>query len=351
MRFLIPAQTIAEYRHQQMPVYETIAAIGATTIVGTLTVGGLAGAAATAGAGALAAYGVNQALNSGKGGAGGGGGGGGGVPGYSTQDSLALQQQQYQQMAGQSLGFGKSAYDQASAEGIDFAKRGTQANIANQNKVTPGSSAQRQLAQNQINQYIQGNVPTDVQQNINRQVAQNLGGGYNMFTQGGQAPQNFARNIGQTSLGLSQFGLSAAPTWQQLSNSMVVRPEAGLSAGLQAISLGNQLASSAAGYGQTNAENQYQGAFNQYQGNQLANQQQAQMGMQLGQLGLQGIQGLAKANYYNNLSQTGQGYANTIGALPSASTANSYMSDLGYNPTSFTALPNTGAGTAYPFGR
>jgi hypothetical protein len=330
-----------------MPVYETIAALGATTIIGGLTVGGLAGAAATAGAGALATYGVNAALGSGKG----GGGGGGGVPGYNPQQALGFQQQQYDQMSGQALGFGSDLFKQASNQGINFAQRGTKANIANQNLVTPGSSDQRQLAQNQINSYIQGQIPQDVQQNINRQVAQNLGGGFNMFSGGGQAPNAFARNLGQTSVGLSQYGLSAAPTWQQLANSMVTKPEVGLMAGLEAGKIGAGLASSASGIGMQNAENQYQSAFNQYQGNQLQNQQNQQLGMQLGQMGIKAYDSYQKGQYLNSLSPSGQGAVATLGALPSASTASSYMSDLGYNPTSFTALPNTGAGTAYPFGQ
>lgn len=343
MRFLIPPQTISEYRHQRMPVYETIAAVGATTIVGSLTVGGLASAAATAGAGALASYGVSKLM-------GGGSGGGGGVPGYNPQQAFDFQQQQYDQMSGQALGFGSALFNQASQQGLDFARQGTQANINNQERVTPGSKGQRQLALNQINSYIQGQIPQDVQQNINRQVAQNLGGGFNLFNGGGQAPNAFARNIGQTSVGLSQYGLSAAPTWQQLANSMVTKPEVGLQAGLQAGATGAQLAASASGLGMQNAENQYQGAFNQYQGNQLQSQQNQNLAMQLGQMGIKAYDSYQKGQYLNSLSPSGQGAVATLGALPSASTANSYMNDLGYNPTQFTALPNTGAGTAYPFG-
>jgi len=312
MRFLIPAQTISEYRHQQMPVYETLAAIGATTIVGGLTVGGLAGAAATAGAGALATYGVNAALGSGKG----GGGGGGGMPSFNPQQSLALQKQSFDQMSGQALGFGSQLFNQAADQGISFANRGTESNIANQEAVTPGSQAQRQLALNQINAYIQGQIPQDVQQQINRQVAQNLGGGFNLFSGGGQAPNAFARNIGQTSVGLSQYGLSAAPTWQQLANSMVTKPEVGLQAGLQAGQVGAGLAANAGTLGNTLAESQYQSAFNQYQGNQLQGQQNQQLGMQLGQMGLNAYNSYQKGQYLDSLSPSRQGAMATLGGLP-----------------------------------
>ena len=210
-------------------------------------------------------------------------------------------------------------YDPNSPYGFaqQFANAGTAQNIALQNKVAPGSKEQRKLATNQLNSYIQGQVPQDVQQNINRQVAQNLGGGFNLFSGGGQAPANFARNIGQTSLGLSQFGLSAAPTWQQLANTMVVSPQVGLAAGLQAGSIGSQLAGYAAGQGNQLAESQYQGGFNQYQGQQLQNQMQNQMGLGLGQLGLQGYTAMNKANYLNSLGSPAQGtaaYGNQFGS-------------------------------------
>ena len=209
-------------------------------------------------------------------------------------------------------------FQQAQQSGLDFARAGTQANIRNQNRVTPGSSQQRQLAQNQINQYIQGQIPLDVQQNINRQVAQNLGGGFNLFSGGGQAPQNFARNIGQTSLGLSQFGLSAAPTWQQLANQMVVSPSVGMQGQLQAQQI-------ATGLGMQNTENAYQAAMNQYAANQLANQQQSQLGMQLGQMGMQAYGALDKSQYLNSLSPSGRGYQATIGGLPAAQFAGSMV--------------------------
>ena len=238
-------------------------------------------------------------------------------PTFDPQQALALEQMQYNQMSPQALQFGQNAYNQASQEGLQFSKQGTQANIENQNLVTPGSSAQRQIAQNQINSYIQGQIPQDVQQQINRQVAQNLGGGFNLFSGGGQAPQNFARNIGQTSLGLSQYGLSAAPTWQQLANQMVVSPAVGLSAGLQATGMGTQLAASAAGQGNDLAQGQYNSQMNQYLTQKAQAQQNQQLAMQLGSLAVGGYGALGNASYFNNLSQTGQGAQATLGQFGS----------------------------------
>ena len=182
------------------------------------------------------------------------------------------------------------SFGELAGQALQYAPQFTQANIDLQNQVTPGSSTQRQIALNQLNSYISGQVPQDVQQNTQRAIAQSFGGGYNPFTGGGQAPSAFARNIGQTSVGLSQFGLSAAPTWQQLANSMVVSPTAGLSAGLQAIGLGKDL-----------AENQYQSQANQY----LTQQAQNQYGNSMLNQGL--------SNFSNTLaSQDKSGYLSTI---------------------------------------
>jgi hypothetical protein len=355
MRFVIPSQTIAEYKHQQMPVYETLATIGT--------------AAATGIAGAGASYGLGKLF-------GGGGGGSSSFPTYNaaaatpfvdTQQKWAAGLQPFaQQLYNQGqdiynadLGISQKAqqytpeniYNTAANQGIDFAQRGTAANIANQEAVTPGSQAQRQLAQNQLNAYIQGQVPQDVQQQINRTVAQNLGGGFNLFSGGGQAPQNFARNIGQTSLGLSQFGLSAAPTWQQLANQMVVSPTVGLQAGLQSQALGLQglglglqantqgLSSALAGFNpmyqsaqaninaaqfganiaDQNAENLYQSQANQYGANVAQQQNQQALGLAGAGLGLQGFNAANTANYYNKLGNLGpqQGssaYGNQFGS-------------------------------------
>ena len=263
------------------------------------------------------------------------------APSFNPQQALALQQQQYAQMANQAQGYASNLYNQAAQQGIDFSNQGTAQNIRLQNKVTPGSSAQREQALQQINSYIQGQVPQDVQQNINRQVAQNLGGGFNLFSGGGQAPANFARNIGQTSLGLSQFGLSAAPTWQQLANTMVVSPQVGLAAGLQAGSIGSQLAGYAAGQGNQLAESQYQGGFNQYQGQQLQNQMQNQMGLGLGQIGLQGYTAMNKANYLNSLTNTGA--QATLGGIP-ATGYGAYAQEGGayYQPNTNVMVPYNG---------
>jgi hypothetical protein len=249
--------------------------------------------------------------------------GGSSMPTFNPQQALDFQNQQFNQMSPQALGFGSRAFNQAQKQGIDFSRLGTAANIANQEAVMPGSQAQRELAQNQINAYIQGQIPQDVQQQIQRNVAQGVGGGFNLFSGGGQAPQNFARNIGQTSVGLSQFGLSAAPTWQQLANSMVVSPTAGLSAGLQATGMGAQLARAAASQGMQMAENQYQSQANQYLTQQAQNQYgNTMLNKVLGNVASAYSSG-NKSGYLSTLAQAGgsSGY----GGIPAASYAGSMV--------------------------
>jgi hypothetical protein len=313
MRFLIPSQTFGEHKHRLMPVYETFG-LSATSIA---AIGAVTAAAGTAGSLGMQAYNASKKTP--------------GAPNFNQfgeegkkyvpapADYQAAQLAQEQNILG-------TGFQPTSTAGFaqQFANQGTAQQIALQNKVTPGSQAQRELAQKQLNSYIQGEVPADVQQQINRQVAQNLGGGFNLFNGGGQAPQNFARNIGQTSLGLSQFGLSAAPTWQQLANSMVVSPVTGAQIGLQSAGIGNQqvyergqLGMQASGLGMTGAENQYQAQMNQYGSQQAQGQGIAQGLAGLGSAGLGLMNAGNMANYYNSLGSPAQGtsaYSNQFGS-------------------------------------
>jgi len=289
MRFLIPAQTISEHRHRKMPVFETFG-LSATSIA---LIGAGTAALGTAGSLGMQAYNASKK-----------------IPGYNAPSPQDVSQQQ--QMLVQN----------AALDAMQYAPKFTQQNIDLQNRVTPGSSAQREEALKKINSYIQGEIPLDVQQNINRQVAQNLGGGFNLYSGGGQAPQNFARNLGQTSLGLSQYGLSAAPTWQQLANTMVASPTQLFGSILQAgeFASGNQT---------QQAENKYQSAMNQYGGQQAQGQQIAQGLGALGSAGAGLMQAGLMANYYHNQAALSnpqvQGAQATLGqfGLPAMSASGS----------------------------
>jgi hypothetical protein len=251
-------------------------------------------------------------------------------PSFNPQQSLAYQQQEFNQMAPQALSFGNQSFAQAASNALNYSTPFTQKNIDLQNLVTPGSSAQREAALQQINAYIQGQVPQDVQQNTQRAIAQSFGGGYNPFTGGGQAPSAFARNIGQTSVGLSQYGLSAAPTWQQLANSMVTRPDQLLGAALAANAQGVSMATGAAQYGSDLGQSSYNSAMNQYGVQTAQNQAGIQNMMSLGSLGLSAYGALQNANYINSLSPSMQGRLATVGAIP-AYTNTPYLNSQGYS--------------------
>jgi len=107
----------------------------------------------------------------------------------------------------------------------------------------PGAAQQRQQATNQvgqamdvISQYLKGEVPQDVKDQIMRNVAESAGAGFNPATAGQaggfQAAQGqFARNLGLTSLDIQGRGLAAMPAvqntamnWQNLARAFRAEP-------------------------------------------------------------------------------------------------------------------------------
>jgi hypothetical protein len=107
----------------------------------------------------------------------------------------------------------------------------------------PGAAQQRQQAQGQIgqamdviSQYLKGEVPQDVKDQIMRNVAESAGAGFNPATAGQaggfQAAQGqMARNLGLTSLDIQRQGLAAIPAvqgtaqnWQQLAKAFTAEP-------------------------------------------------------------------------------------------------------------------------------
>jgi hypothetical protein len=107
----------------------------------------------------------------------------------------------------------------------------------------PGAAQQRQQATNQIgqamdviSQYLKGEVPQDVKEQIMRNVAESAGAGFNPATAGQaggfQAAQGqFARNLGLTSLDIQRQGMAAIPSiqgtaqnWQQLARAFTADP-------------------------------------------------------------------------------------------------------------------------------
>jgi hypothetical protein len=107
----------------------------------------------------------------------------------------------------------------------------------------PGAAQQRQQAQTQIgqamdviSQYLKGDIPQDVKDQITRNVAESAGAGFNPATAGRaggfQAAQGqMARNLGLTSLDIQRQGLAAIPSiqgtamnWQQLARAFTAEP-------------------------------------------------------------------------------------------------------------------------------
>lgn len=92
-------------------------------------------------------------------------------------------------------------------------------------QIMPGSQQQFDQASNVLNSWLRGEVPKDVVDFTNRQVAERMGGTYNPFQGGGKGMQqlqgDFARSIGRLSSDFTQLGISSAPAWQQLANSFV----------------------------------------------------------------------------------------------------------------------------------
>jgi hypothetical protein len=107
----------------------------------------------------------------------------------------------------------------------------------------PGAAQQRQQATTQIGQamdvisnYLRGDIPQDVKEQITRNVAESAGAGFNPATAGQaggfQAAQGqMARNLGLTSLDIQRQGLAAIPSvqgtaqnWQQLARAFTAEP-------------------------------------------------------------------------------------------------------------------------------
>jgi hypothetical protein len=129
---------------------------------------------------------------------------------------------------------------------VGDAERISQYNRAQLEKFLPGAAAQRERAVQQVDdamakvsEYMGGKVPKDVQDQIIRNVAEQAGAGFNLpGTAGAIGPSGFqaaqglaARQLGLTSLQLSQFGIEAMPrvqnvsqSWNQIARQFIAEP-------------------------------------------------------------------------------------------------------------------------------
>lgn len=110
----------------------------------------------------------------------------------------------------------------------------TAVEAANREAVAPGSQANMNSATNAIGQYLEGVVPQDVQDQTQRIVADKVGGTFNAFApdRGQIASNQFARNIGQTSEQLQQYGIGANAQQQQLAQALTYTPDQAINAAL-----------------------------------------------------------------------------------------------------------------------
>lgn len=208
----------------------------------------------------------------------------------------------------------QGARDLASNVGIlkGVAKQMTKHRTQQREEIMPGAGAQMQLGSQNILSFLRGQVPQDSQDLVMRQAAERLGGGFNAATGGGQLPQNYARNLGLTSLDLIRQGLSASPSWQQLANSFVIGIEDTVPMALGFANQRYQYDAMNTGIDQFNQQGMmaqetgaYQTGMNAYTAGQLQNQSQTQGLLNLAQFGLSAASAFGDmSNIYQNRLST-----------------------------------------------
>jgi hypothetical protein len=222
----------------------------------------------------------------------------------------------------------------------------------------PGAAQQRQQAQTQIgqamdviSQYLKGDIPQDVKDQITRNVAESAGAGFNPATAGRaggfQAAQGqMARNLGLTSLDIQRQGLAAMPAvqntamnWQQLARAFTAEPldvgrlqlgyqTAGAEVGLQKAKLTSDMF--------TNIYNAQSGLASQIYG---ANKENIAASYAAQQAVGQGVSDIGKAT-----SGALSGYSNVLAGFSyGGQSGNPYGTGLGATPLYNT--PRTSSGT------
>lgn len=307
--------------------------------------------AVTAGVAGVAAAGISAASAAGAfgGGSSGGGAGGGGAafPQYNGTFRPINNVSYNPAQIGADLSAVYPALE-------DAARSATRYSTKERERIFPGSGAIFEQAGNVLQSYLRGMVPQDVVDQTNRIVAERAGGSWNPFTQGGQAAPDFARSIGQTSLGITNMGLSSAPTWQQLAQSFITMPQEFAPLASSLASTRYQYDALNTGINQWNEEgrlgvlaNQYNAQANQYGAQQAANFQTGMQGQQLGST----IMGAADA-----LASLGSIYSGTGASFRAprpteyrAPGTNTWVPDQGYRRTTQKYQPAVADTLGNPF--
>jgi hypothetical protein len=229
----------------------------------------------------------------------------------------------------------------------------------------PGAAQQRQQAQTQIgqamdviSQYLKGEVPQDVREQIMRNVAESAGAGFNPATAGQaggfQAAQGqFARNLGLTSLDIQGRGLAAMPAvqntamnWQNLARAFRADVEAASPLDVGRLQLGYQTAGAEVGLQKArltadmfgNIYNAQSGLASQIYG---ANKENIAASYAAQQAVGQGVSDIGKAT-----SGALMGYSGALGQLGAAQGAGAGTSGL----NTATGFYGTGAQAAQAYG-
>ena len=171
----------------------------------------------------------------------------------------------------------------ATADAIQAANRVTANTLKELEKVAPGSAQARQQVGNIIGSYLRAEVPQDVQQQTMRAIAERGGAGFNLATAGRgmgvptTVQSDFARSIGQTSLGLQQAGMEF--NWRNTAQAfnMMARPETYMAFGLQG--RGQDISIAQSNIANRMAQAEMIGGLNLQQYNAMTGQAQAGYGV------------------------------------------------------------------------
>lgn len=191
-----------------------------------------------------------------------------------------------------------------------------------------GGAASRNLKQAgvDIGQMLGGEVPKDVQDKVNRIVAERSGGAFSPSGPANQqATADFARSIGKTSTDIMNQGLSFAPQWESLVDSFTYKPQQAYLDALNGLRARNDYTLGAAQVQLKRDENQYTEELNKNKMDAAADPGVA--GSVNDNLQLQTIGANANANEANALI----GAAKGIGSIYTGATGGgSGLNDQGF---------------------
>jgi hypothetical protein len=195
-----------------------------------------------------------------------------------------------------------------------------------------------------INGLLKGDVPSDVKDNIMRQVASRTGGAFSPGGAANQAGQTeFARNLGLTSTQMMQQGMSAAPTWESLVDAFTYKPQQAFGDAMTALQSRDSYQLNAANLQLKRDENNYTGEVNYEKMKSMPNPQL--MGMTNDQLQLGNVQNQDNTNTINALLGALKGGVGVYNSLGGGSGGSSAAGGDIYGSSGY--IPSSNLGAAY----